>query len=84
MVSCLLPLIVFAKEGVSEVVIFQSGKNDVRISSCCFHVSVSYRCCNKGPQMWCLKTTPTHHLVVLRLRFPWLFQLLGAVPAVLG
>lgn len=58
MVSCLVLLIVFAKEGISEVVIFSSGKNDVTVSSCCqvffffFHVSVFYRCSNKSPQMW--------------------------------
>ena len=83
MVSCLVPLIFFAKEGISEVVIFLSGKNNVT-TSCSCRVSLSYRCCNKWPQMWWLKTTQTYHLTVLEVRFPCLFQLAGEAPALLG
>ena len=76
MVSCLVLLIVFAKEGISEVVIFFSGKNDVTGSSCCQFCFVLFSCIT-----FFIDALTNHHkcdhLTVLKVRLPCLFQLLG-------
>ena len=66
------------------MVIFISGKNEVQISSCYCHVSVSCGCSNKLPQTRWLKTTQICHLTILEARFPCVFQLLEETSAFLS